>query len=176
MLMTSDTSVLVLVDLQARLMPAIADGPAVLAQALRLAHIARLFGVPAIGTEQSPDKLGENVAELRQLCDRTLAKTDFDACAAGLADWLPAGRKNAVVAGCEAHVCMLQTALGLIERDYRVWVVQDAVGSRRDSDRQAALERLRRHGATVVTVEMVAFEWARRSDHPAFRRMQALVK
>jgi nicotinamidase-related amidase len=176
MRMEAKQSVLVLIDLQKKLMPAIHAGNEVVAQCVRLAEIATLLEVPVIGTEQNPAGLGQNVEEVRQLCEWTVSKTHFDACADGLPDALPRGRRSMVVAGCEAHVCLLQTALGLLQNKYEVWVVRDAVGSRRQSDRDAALERLREAGAHLVTTEMVAFEWLRHSGHPDFRAVLDLIK
>ena len=175
-LIDAQDSVVVIVDLQARLLPAIHEGGRVVERCVRLARIARLLGVPVVGTEQNPAGLGPNVEAIRALCDPTLAKTSFDACADGLAEALPAGRGCAIVAGCEAHVCMLQTALGLLARGLSVRVVADCVGSRAPRDRDLALGRLGAAGAGIVTLEMVAFEWMRRSDHPRFREVLALVK
>lgn len=176
MLLAANESILVLVDLQQRLLPAISGADAVVAECVRLAHIARLLDVPVIGTEQSPLKLGPNVEVVSALCEKTVAKQHFNACADGLLEALPMGRKHAVVAGCEAHVCLLQTALGLIEHGYEVWIARDAVGSRQKHDRDAALERLRQNGAQLVTTEMIAFEWLRNSDHPRFRDVLKLIK
>ena len=86
------------------------------------------------------------------------------------------GRNVIVIAGCEAHVCLLQTALDLLEEEFDVWVVTDACGSRLESNRDAAFDRLAGNGAELVTTEMVAFEWLRTADHPAFKDMLALVK
>jgi len=199
MLLDVSESQLVLVDYQSRLMPAIADAPFVLANAQRLARIAKLMQVPVWGTEQCPDKLGSNPPELRELCRKTLAKQHFSAVADGLGEWLrpparPAGnarslpkhlqkpvapsqeRGTIVVAGCEAHVCLLQTALELLEEEFDVWVVTDACGSRTERNRDAAFDRLAGAGAELVTTEMVAFESMRSAGHPAFREVQALIK
>ncbi|MGO4327371.1 isochorismatase family protein [Cupriavidus sp. 2TAF22] len=176
MLLNAEGSVLVLVDLQARLMPAIHQAERVVRESVRLASIARILGVPVIGTEQSPASLGENLPEIRQLCDRTIAKDHFDACEGGLVEALPAGRKTLVVAGCEAHVCVLQTAMGLLRHGYDVNLVIDASGSRQQASHRAAVERLREAGASAVTVEMVGFEWLRTSRHPRFRDVLALIK
>jgi hypothetical protein len=146
-----------------------------------LAKAARLLGVRVIGTEQNPAGLGPNVDEVRRLCDVTMAKTHFDACDDGLLALLAAGRPHGDpadvgVAGCEAHVCLLQTGLGLLDAGHRLWVVETGCGSRRAGDREAAMRRLQAAGATVVTAEMVVFEWLRGCDHPAFREALALVK
>ena len=174
--MDADQSVLVIIDEQQKLLPVIAGGDHMLAQTIRLASIAGLLGIPVIATEQTPDKLGPNHPDIKRLCDLTLAKTHFDACADDLQAALPPDRKQIVIAGCEAHVCLLQTALSLLGLGYQVWVVLDASGSRRDSDRDAAWARLQQAGAHGVTVEMVAFEWLHDSRHPLFREALKFIK
>jgi len=174
--MHADQSVLVIIDEQQKLMPVIAGGDRILAQTIRLASIAGLLGIPVLGTEQTPDKLGPNHPDIKRLCDLTVAKTHFDACADDLQAALPPDRQQIVIAGCEAHVCLLQTALSLLGLGYQVWVVLDATGSRRDSDRDAAWARLQQAGARAVTVEMVAFEWLHDSRHPLFREALKFIK
>jgi len=179
-LMSAESSVLVLVDYQARLMPVIADGLAVASTALLLGRAARLLDIPVLGTEQNPAGLGPNVDEIRAVCASTLPKMHFDACADGLAEVIENARRGCgqvVIAGCEAHVCMLQTALGLLRAGKRVWVVENASGSRRPSDDHAtAMRRLAQAGATVVTHEMVLFEWLNNCRHPRFKEVLALLK
>lgn len=170
---------LVLVDYQARLLPAIHDGAAVVANAVLLAQAAHVLGVPVIGTEQNPCGLGPNVEQVRNECAVTLAKMHFDACADGLLLALQEARPDAdqvVIAGCEAHVCMMQTALGLLRAGKRVWVVANASGSRRPNDQNAAMVRLTQAGATIVTHEMVLFEWLGNCTHPRFRDVLKLIK
>jgi nicotinamidase-related amidase len=200
MLIDSQLSQLVLVDYQSRLMPAIFEAPLVLANAERLAQAANLMQVPVWGTEQNPSKLGENPPKIRSMCVRTLAKMHFSAVEEGLGEWLrptvkaPAGnarslpkhlqkpsnkpteRSSIVIAGCEAHVCLMQTALHLLEDEFEVWVVTDACSSRTERNRDAAFDRLAGAGAELVTTEMVAFEWLRSAEHDRFKVMQALVK
>jgi nicotinamidase-related amidase len=81
-----------------------------------------------------------------------------------------------VIAGCEAHVCLLQTALDLLEDEFDVWVVTDACSSRTERNRDAAFDRLAGAGVELVTTEMVAFEWMRSAEHPRFREIQSLIK
>ena len=202
MLLDADDSQLVLVDYQARLMPTIHDGSLVLANALRLARLAQLMEVPVWGTEENPVALGENPPQLRALCRRTLAKMHFSAVADGLVELLrpPArqqqggnarslpkhlqkpqpqaaeGRNTLVIAGCEAHVCLLQTSLDLLDEEFEVWVVTDACSSQSERNRDAAFDRLAGAGAELVTTQMVAFEWLRTADHPDFREALALIK
>ena len=207
MLLDADDSQLVLVDYQARLMPVIFENELVVANAVRLARMARLLDVPVWGTAQNPDKLGQNLPEVQAAIDsaggKTLSKMYFSAAGDGLVDWLrppvrklpaggnarslpkhlqkpveaqEAGRSMIVIAGCEAHVCLLQTALELLEEEFDVWVVTDACGSRSERNRDAAFDRLAGNGAELVTTEMVAFEWARTAEHERFREMLLLIK
>jgi nicotinamidase-related amidase len=171
-------SVLALIDFQERLMPAIAGGDEAVANAGRLLAAAEALRVPVLATEQNPKGLGGTVPELVRPdgAHPVVAKMSFDACqASGVVDALPAGH-HIVVAGCEAHVCVLQTVLGLLDRSRRVYVVADAVGSRRPENKEAALRRLERAGAEIVTTEMVVFEWLGTADDPAFKSVIALVK
>ena len=173
MLLDVDDTQLVLVDYQIRLMPAIFENNFVIANAVRLAQMARALEVPVWGTAENPEKLGQNVPELQAAIDaaggKTLAKMHFSAVADGLLDWLrpparkapmggnarslpkylqkppepeEAGRSTIVIAGCEAHVCLMQTALDLLEEEFEVWVVTDACSSRTERNRDAAFDRL----------------------------------
>ena len=202
MLLDLEDSQLLLVDYQAQLMPAVHDHVQVLANALRLARIAQLLQVPSWGTEENPNGLGALIPELRSLMGQVLPKMHFSACAEGLTSRLrpparqqPGGnarslpkhlqkaipaqahsRNSIVLSGCEAHVCLLQTALDLLEEEFEVWVVTDACGSRSERNRDAAFDRLAGAGAELVTTEMVAFEWLRTAEHPLFKQVLALLK
>ncbi len=177
MLCQAENSTLLIVDPQERLMPAIHDGEVVIRRCVQLARAARELRIHVIGTEENPDGLGPNVAELRALCDTTLSKLHFAAVdEPGFMERLPQGRSTMVVAGCEAHVCVLQTVARLLESGHQVKWVADAVGSRRPQDRDAATARARALGADVVTTEMVLFEWIRTSAHPSFRKILELVR
>lgn len=171
------TSLLLLVDLQGRLHPAIEDGPAVAREAARLAQLAKLFEVPVWATEHCPDRIGPLLPELAALSENTFQKTSFDACrTAAFRDALPPGRTDIVICGYEAHICVMQTALGLLGLGRRVWAVRDAMGSRRAASREAALARLARAGAEIITTEMAGFEWAEDAADPSWRSLLALVK
>eukprot|EP01136_Pigoraptor_vietnamica_P034826 Opistho-1_new@99234 len=122
--MSAPGSTLVLVDFQQRLMPAIAHADEVLAQATLLARAARLLGIRTLGTEQNPTGLGPSVESLRQFCESSLSKMHFDACADGLSELIRAAggaTGDVVLAGCEAHVCLLQTALGLLRAGHPMY-------------------------------------------------------
>lgn len=169
-------STLIIIDLQERLMPAIQDGDAVVKNALTLARAARLLDIPVVGTVQNPAGLGPNMPDVQALCGRMIEKMDFDSCAepAFLSALDPA--HELIVAGCEAHVCVLQTTLGLLRRKRRVRLVADAIGARRAVDKAVAIERARAAGAELVTAEMVAFEWMRSCTHPKFKDVLQLLK
>jgi nicotinamidase-related amidase len=200
MLIDTEETQLVLIDYQIKLMPHIFEAEQVLANAVRLAKIAKLLQLPVFGTAHNPNGLGANVDAVHSLCTRTMSKQSFSAVEAGLVDWLrpapkPAGgnarslpkhlqkavpsapeRNSIVIAGCEAHVCLLQTSLDLLEQEFDVWVVTDACSSRTERNRDAAFDRLAGAGAELVTTEMVAFEWLRSSEHEAFGAVLALIK
>jgi nicotinamidase-related amidase len=176
-LVTAADCALLLIDLQAKLVPAVADGEVVLARAVRLAEAARLLDVPIRATEQYPAGLGPTVPELAGYPAATLAKRGFSAVRdPGFAGLLPDAARQVVVAGCEAHVCVQQTVADLLAAGREVFLAADAVGSRFAEDKRAALERARQHGAQVVTSEMVLFEWLGDSRHPKFRDVQKLLK
>jgi nicotinamidase-related amidase len=176
-LLSAERSVLLLVDLQQRLMPAIHDGDAVVTRAVRLAEAAVLLDVPVLATEQYPAGLGPTVGPLAGYPRATMAKTTFSAAAdPGFHGLLPAGTREVVIAGCETHVCVLQTALELLGSRHRVILAADAAGSRDPPDHRAAIDRARQHGVEVVTSEMVLFEWLRDARHPSFRQVHKLLK
>jgi nicotinamidase-related amidase len=173
----AESSALLLIDFQERLIPAIDGGDEVVAQAGRLAAAARLLGVPVLATEQLPERLGPTVAALRGLSAATIPKATFDACRDdAVSGALPRSRETIAVAGCEAHVCVLQTAFGLLDAGFRVAVVRDAVGSRRPESKEAALVRLANAGAEIVTTEMAIFEWLGTAERREFREVLALIK
>jgi nicotinamidase-related amidase len=180
MLMSADRCGLLVIDMQERLLPAVEDAARITANTVILLDAAARLGVPALASEQYPEGLGGSVPDVaeRLPAGATLAKTEFScmtnaAYAKRLRELV---RPQAVVAGAEAHVCVLQTVAGLIGEGLEVFVVEDAIGSRRRESKRAAIERMRAWGASVVTTEMVVFEWMGRSDIPAFRELSALIK
>jgi nicotinamidase-related amidase len=200
MLLELSESQLVLVDYQTRLFPAMFEAEKTWANAVVLAQLAQRLAVPVWGTAQNPSSLGELAPEISMHCQQVLAKMQFSAMEEGLGEWLkpepqaPKGnarslprhlqknqnsspeRITIVLAGCEAHVCLLQTALDLLEDEFDVWVVTDACTSRTERNRDAAFDRLAGAGAELVTTEMVGFEWLRSAEHPEFKFYQSLIK
>ena len=167
-------SILLLVDLQARLLPAIAHHDSVLANARWLLAVARVLGIPVRVTEHCAARIGVSAPELRtELNDgEIVAKRYFSAVPeGGLLAGLDEGPRQWVVSGTEAHVCVQQTVLDLLAAGHQVFVVEEAVGSRRERDKALALERMRQNGAEIVSREMVAFEWLAHADAPAFSKV-----
>lgn len=166
-------SALLIVDMQNRLAPAISGFSDVEQQCRWLIEVAHQLNIPVLATEQYPQGLGVTVQSLLALLktDQILEKIHFDATAeADVMAWLADHQtKQVVLVGCEAHVCVLQTALGLLEQGLQVFLVVDAVGSRRASDKQLALARLQQAGAVLLSREMVAFEWLERAGTDQFR-------
>lgn len=200
MLLDAQNNQLVLIDYQPGVLTKVHESELIQANALRLAKAAQLFKVPVWGTEHAPASLGQTPAPLRQHYRQTLAKMQFSAVEEGLGEWLrppakpvsgnarslpkhlqkppaqPAERDSIVIAGCEAHVCLLQTALHLLEDEFEVWVVTDASSSLTERNRDAAYDRLASAGAELVSTEMVLFEWLRSAEHPLFKQVLGLVK
>jgi nicotinamidase-related amidase len=173
MLLSAQRSLLLLVDLQERLLAALPEQAALLENALWLLQVAQALEVPVLASEQYPRGLGPTAealrAELPEGC--VMDKLHFS-CAASPAcrERIEAfERRQVVIAGAEAHVCVLQTAIGLRERGYHACVVAEAVASRRPADKALALARLRQEGVAVLSREMVAFEWLGEAGNERFR-------
>ena len=172
MLIRADQSLLLVIDLQARLAPAIDGIDDVLAHSAWLLQVAARLQVPALATEQYPAGLGRTVPAIAALLadGATLEKIHFSAVAdSGLRQRAEFARPQVVLIGTETHVCVLQTALDLRALGKQVFVVAEAVGSRRAADRALALDRMRQAGCHVVSREMVAFEWLQRAGTDVFR-------
>lgn len=167
---------LAIIDAQDRLLAAIDGADQVVARCEVLVHAAQRLGIPVAATEQNPQGIGPTTARLAAHIPLRFGKVHFAASNQGdFLSWAAAGG-TILLAGTEAHVCVLQTALGLSGLGLKVAVVTDAIGSRRASDKQAALDRLRHHQVELVSSEMVVFEWLERYDRPEFKELLRLIK
>lgn len=180
MLIDRRRSLLLLVDMQARLLPAMAAPDRVLANCAILVKAAARLGVPVLASEQYPKGLGPTVPELAALlpADAIQEKLAFS-CAAdpALSARIEAtGRDQVVLCGIEAHVCVLQTALGLKSSGRIPIVVADATGSRQAASEDVARERLLANGVELVTTEMAVFEWLERAGSDDFREVSKLIR
>lgn len=180
MLIDRNRSFLLLVDVQDRLLPAMAEPAMVLRNAAILLKAAARLGIPVLASEQYPKGLGHTVPELADLlpAGSVMEKVAFSCLGeAGPTDRIASlGRKQAVICGIEAHVCVLQTAMDLAAKGYDVFVVRDAVSSRAALSVDTALARFHRTGIQVVTTEMVAFEWLGRAGSDEFKEISRLIR
>ena len=174
-------SALLLVDIQEKFRPAIPDMEELIAGAEILVRAAVRLGIPVFATEQYPKALGETVPELKEWLPANQEyspKLSFSSlgCEAFAKNLAASKRRQVVMVGIEAHVCVMQTGLELLAAGHSVYVATDAVSSRDGADREAGLKRLEKHGAELVTTEMVIFEWLRQAGTPEFKELQALIK
>ncbi|MCK9382223.1 MAG: isochorismatase family protein [Sulfuritalea sp.] len=174
MLIDARDSALLVVDVQGKLVPAVAGWQTLLDHVIWLIRVARRLEVPVLACEQYPQGLGPThpavAAELPAGC--IASKVHFSAVAGACHGLdLAGGPAQYVVCGMETHVCVLQTVIELLGSGKQVFVVEEAVGSRREADKALALARMRDAGASIVSREMVAFEWLRRSDSEVFREV-----
>jgi nicotinamidase-related amidase len=175
-----DDAFLIVVDVQKKLAPHVDQHERVIRKSAALIRAARMLAVPVLVSEHCPEQIGSTVPSLVELAsDKEVFRKTHFACTdepSGLSKIKALHRKQAVVAGMEAHVCVMQTALGIAERGFQAFVVADAVGSRNEIDRATAVERMRAAGCSIVTAEMAIFEWMYRADIPEFRELLAIVK
>lgn len=173
-------SILVIVDVQARLAPHVLGAEGLERRCIALVKGAQVLGVPVLATEHCAEAIGATLPSIAGLLApaQVIGKRHFSAMdEAALPRALgESGRRQVLVAGMEAHVCVMQTALGILAAGYDTRIVVDAVGSRREADSAAAIARMLAAGAGQVSTEMLLFEWLANADHPGFRKILALVK
>ncbi|WP_345894688.1 hydrolase [Methylonatrum kenyense] len=171
--MQAALSCLLVIDVQQKLIPAIPGGDQVLESVAWLIKLSREMDVPVRVTEQYPRGLGPTVPEIRSLVldDELLEKVHFSCMDADTIrrQMAAMGRRQVIMAGTEAHVCVLQSVFQLLEEGYQVFIVDEAVASRKPRDAELALERMRAAGAQIVSREMVAFEWLNCAGTELFR-------
>lgn len=179
MLIRADASALIVIDMQDRLVPAMQAPARTIRNTRTLLAGAQEMQVPVLFTEQYPEGLGATVKELvpppgAQILPKMhfscMEDTGFAAAFRAL------GRRQAVLAGMEAHICVVQTAASMIEEGFEVFVVSDATASRTLDSERACIERLSAIGAGIVTTEMVVFEWLGRAGTAAFKTMLSHIK
>jgi isochorismate hydrolase len=177
-----DRAMLLVIDVQEKLLPSIDDGERVVRQCDRLIRFAKMFDMPVLLTEQYPKGIGPTDGRLVQTAgvdaSAIATKMRFSCCGdEGIRERLrEMDREQIVVCGIEAHVCVQQTSLDLFVLDYQVVVCADAVGSRRTFDYEVALDRMRQGGVAVSTVESVMFELCGECGTERFKSMLSLVK
>ncbi|TNF50939.1 MAG: isochorismatase family protein [Deltaproteobacteria bacterium] len=177
----AEKAVLVVIDVQERLVPAMPEDVYLRLRntVAMLVEVAGLLGLPVVTTEQYPKGIGHTVPELAAACNETvIEKVSFGCC--GEASFLQAlkntGRTQVLITGMEAHVCVYQTVLGLLEDGYYVHLIRDAICSRNKTDYLAGVANAGQAGAVVTTAETVMFQMLQESTHEQFRAVSRLVK
>ncbi len=173
-----DNSLVVFLDIQEKLMATIEgkNATSVVNNASRLLQAARILKVPVLFTEQYSNRLGNThptLLDARPPQSRVVEKTCFSACdSKEFVRYLEiSGRREIIICGVEAHVCVLQTAFSLLKSDYSVFAVEDAVCSRYEHNKFNGLRRIQAAGAQITNRESVLYEWLRDSTHPRFREI-----
>ena len=177
-LLDKENTGLLIIDVQEKLCPLISTAELVIGQINRLVEVGRLLSIPMAATVQYPRGLGPLVPSLAEAFPAAEEKVAFSAavCRQALDQWTSQGRDQIVIVGIETHVCVQQTVLDLIAEGLRPFVVADAVAARAVFDHKVALSRMRDHGATIITVESVMFEWLGTADRPEFKAVSKIIK
>lgn len=180
MKISAERSTLLIVDVQEKLVGAMHEPDAMIDTCRRLGQAAAELAVPTLVSEQYPRGLGPTVGPLAEFAGSAgpvekvhfscLADDEYEERFAAL------GRNQAILVGIEAHVCVLQTALDLLDAGYTPVVVADGVTSRDPANKRLALDRLRANGVEIVAAEMVMFEWLHTAQNPAFKAVSKLLK
>ena len=181
MFLDTENSLLVIVDVQQKLMNAMSNSEKCLAKVKLLANALAVMNVPVIVTEQYPKGLGPTVDSVREVLAADtvfIEKSAFSCCGAEEFNQqiIQADRKNIIFCGVESHVCVLQTAVALLSKGYNVFLCADAASSRCENDKDLALSYLRHAGVSVLSTESIIFALLKDSKHPAFKTVSALLK
>lgn len=180
-MLNTEDSLLVIIDIQEKLVNAVPDGKEIVSNFEKIAHCADILNIPTIVTEQYPKGLGQTVKDLKDSISEgtfTVEKTYFSAMREndfknGISSL---GRKQIILGGIETHICVLQTAYDLIKEGYEVYILKDCTSSRNPSDNETGIELLKQYGAKVTRSEIAIFEWLKSSKNPHFKEIQTLIK
>jgi nicotinamidase-related amidase len=175
-----EETILMIVDVQERLIPAIHEGKLVARSCSVLAQVAQTLQIPVIVTEQYPEKLGATMPEIMGILDeyQPLSKKQFSSCTPEVMEVLKSTseRQTILLCGVEAHVCVQQTALDLLANNFDVFVARDAISSRTFANAEIGWQRMMRTGAIPVSVESALFELLQSADAPEFKDVHRLIK
>ncbi len=181
MLLDASKSSLLIVDIQERLLPAMAEGNSVVARTRVMQAAAQELGLPVTISEQYPKGLGRTVSDIASNDAKVFEKLSFscwrdEGMRGHFISLHEAGRPQVIIAGIEAHVCVLQTAIDFAQAGFATYVVQDAVASRKQASVELALNRMNASGVSVINTEMAVFELLERAGSPAFKTLSALIR
>ena len=177
--LTSQGTVLLVIDVQVKLLPAMQDSEQCVANVRKMIEAAKVLAVPVVVTEQYPAGLGATCTAIREAIgdEKAIEKMRFSACVeATTARLRELDRRQVIVVGIEAHVCVQQTVLDLLRLDYNPYVCADAVSSRRVIDRDTGLARMRQAGAIITTTESAIFELLGEAGTSQFKQILKIVK
>jgi len=180
--MNTNNTIFLLCDIQERFREAISYFPAVVHVAQRMSAVSKIANVPLIVSEQNPSRLGKTVQEIEKENEDNknvikYEKTLFSMCTPEINSLLlKANYAHAVLFGIEAHVCVQQTALDLVEKGIKVHILADGTSSRRNIDRFLAFDLLKQHGVNITSSESLIFQLMANANHPNFKQLSAFVK
>ena len=178
--LSREDSLLLVIDMQEKLLPAIGGSETVLYNVTRMVKAAQIMQVPVMVTEQYPRGLGGTESALRELLGgvKTYEKTTFSCFGGpGFEEGLRSvGKSQLVLVGIETHICVCQTALDALARDYQVFLINEAIGSRTAENKFLGLERIREAGGVISGVEMAIYEWLGQAGGPEFKAVLPLIK
>ncbi|MGA2499067.1 MAG: hydrolase [Tepidisphaeraceae bacterium] len=177
--LTPQGTVLLVVDVQEKLLPAIHEAEVCAANVRKMVEAAKVLALPVVVTEQYPAGLGPTCASIREALgdEKAIEKVRFSACVeATMARLRELDRRQVIVVGIETHVCVQQTVLDLLRLDYNPYVCADAVSSRRAMDRDTGMARMRQAGAVITTTESAIFELVGEAGTSQFKQVLKIVK
>lgn len=176
----TDNAILLVIDIQGKLAGLMHQHEELFRNTSRLIRAAQMLDIPILITEQAPDKIGSTVPEITSLLKdhQRIPKSSFSCCGQKefMDDLELLDRRQIIVCGIEAHVCVYQTVSDLIERNYEIQIVADAVSSRKEANKICGIRRMRDLGACVTSTEMIICELLKTSEHAKFKDIMALIK
>jgi len=179
-MLTTDNTILLIIDVQGKLAHLMSDKESLFENLQKIIKGAKILGIPILWTEQNPEKLGTTIPEISQLMSpiQPIPKRSFSCWDnERFVEKLRAlNRKQVLITGIEAHICVYQTAVDLVNSGYEVQVVADAVSSRKAENKKIAIDRIRDIGAGLTCIEMVLFELLKVADGPKFKQILKIIK
>lgn len=179
-LLNNERTALVIIDVQEKFMPAISQGDRVVENIVRFIELAKLYDLPIILTEQNPEGIGTTIPGIKDLLPvyDPIIKYHFNGCDVDEFNERIDSKnlENIIVTGVETHICIFQTSVSLLDKDYHVQIPRDAVGSRTDENRSIGLALLKQAGGVITSTETIIFQLLKRAGTDPFRHMLKFIK
>ena len=175
----TNDSTIVAIDIQEKLVNMFSHRESIVENCTKLLKSAKILNIDTILTEQYPKGLGATIEDIKKIKDfKTIEKTTFSALATPefKEEFNKTKNKNIILFGIETHICVLQTALDLLNRDCNVYIVTDCCASRSEYNKTVALDLMKQFGCKIITLEIALFEFLKSSKHPSFKEIQGLIK